>query len=55
MSSENRLVEYFLVAGVDSSSNGSRKGKESEGANSASLTQPASPLAAAITKGEDGK
>ena len=58
MSAENRLVEYFLVAGVDSSasSTSSSKGKENENRNSsASLPPPTSPLAAAINEREDGK
>ena len=59
MSAENRLVEYFLVAGVDSS-NGSSKRKESESrgaatTSSTSLPPPTGPLAAAITEREDGK
>ena len=58
MSAENRLlVEYFLVAGVDSSASSTNsKGKENENRNSsASLPPPTSPLAAAINEREDGE
>ena len=56
MSAENRLVEYFLVAGVDS---GTSKEKDNAirgaGTSSASLPPPTSPLTAAVTEREDGK
>ena len=56
MSADNRLVEYFLVAGVDSSTNkGNKSENKGAGTSSASLAPPTSPLTAAVTEGEDGK
>ena len=50
MNADKRLVEYFIVAGVESKGNGERGAISS----SASLPPPTSPLSA-VTEGEDGK
>ena len=51
MNADKRLVEYFVVAGVESKSGNGEKGG---GTGSASLPPPTSPLSA-VTEGEDGK
>ena len=55
MSAKNRLVEYFLVAGVDSSKEKESERHRTATTSSTSLPPPTSPLAAAITEREDGK
>ena len=55
MSAKNRLVEYFLVAGVDSSKEKESESHRTATTSSTSLPLPTSPLAAAITEREDGK
>ena len=51
MSQTNRLVEYFLVVGVDSKKN---DGEKQQGGPASTSTPPTSPITA-ITEGADGK